>query len=965
MVEFRVPVATYRLQMNSQFKFADAETITGYLKQLGISDIYASPIFKARPGSMHGYDVIDPTKLNPELGSDIEFESLIQTMRENTLSLLLDIVPNHMGISPGNPFWMDFLQNGSSSRYASFFDIDRTAGEGINAGKVLLPILGKPYGKALEDQEIKLVMHDSNIYLQYYENYLPLNVASLISIISLNLDSLKASRSASDVTRLKQKLTKGKKVDGTAGQTVTLEQLDPHDIESDIRALISSSLEVREHIQKNLDILNGEKGNSRSFDKLDEIINQQIYRLAYWRTGRRELNYRRFFDINTLIGVRVELPEVMEVTHALIFRLIQDGKVDGLRIDHIDGLYNPVVYLKNLQRRTGRFYIVVEKILSGDEFLPGDWPVHGTTGYDFAREVNNLFIDAAGLQKLDEHYKSMIQQSIQFSDVVYEKKKLVIEELFSGETETLSNRLYTLASKDRYARDLGWQDIHQTLVEITACLPVYRTYTHSFEISPIDKRYLELAFTEARRRQPVLEDSALEFLGRVFFLDFPEQFNQQQKQEWLSAVMKWQQFSGPATAKGLEDTALYNYSRLISLNVIGAALQPQDFSIESFHHFNLDRQAHWPATINATSTHDTKRSEDVDARLNVLSEKSREWTVHLSWWRRMNYTSLQKAHGQTVPDPNTEEFLYQSLLGSWPLALTPSSTSLGISQSAPVKAENDARLAEFKERFKSYMIKSVREAKVHTNWIRPDEDYEKALLDFMEAIFENTQPNDFLDEFVHFKREISFFGAINSLSQALLKITSPGLPDFYQGTELWDFSLVDPDNRRPVDYSLRQQLLNELMEKEKENRLDLIEDMLDHWQDGRVKLYLIYKALSLRNQERELYLKGEYIPLTIESDKPECGVAFARRSGESWAITIVPRLSTKLTQSPHFPTGKHTWFKDAIPLSDGIPKQWRNIFTEEKVEVNNNRLLLAEALAAFPVGLLKNEPALSPGLENQ
>lgn len=392
----------------------------------------------------------------------------------------------------------------------------------------------------------------------------------------------------------------------------------------------------------------------------------------------------------------------------------------------------------------------------------------------------------------------------------------------------------------------------------------------------------------------------------------------------------------------------------MSLNVIGAALQTPDFSVESFHRFNQDRQAHWPVTINATSTHDTKRSEDVSARINVLSERPREWTVHLSWWRRMNYTRLQKAGGQTVPDPNTEELLYQSLLGAWPLSLNPSSINSIISELNVSKSDNDARLAEFKERFKTYLVKAVREAKVHTNWIRPDEAYEQALQSFVDGILDDSEPNEFLDEFIHFKREISFYGAINSLSQTLLKIASPGLPDFYQGTELWDFSLVDPDNRRPVDTALRQQLLNDLQEREMGDRAALIEDILDHWRDGKVKLYLTYKALTLRREQSELFRSGEYLPLAAEGKRLDCVAAFMRRLHGRWAIVTVPRFSTRLTQPASFPIGKRVWGKDTLVMPEGAPQRWLNVFTGETVVLPDRQLPLAQAMDTFPVSLMVN-----------
>jgi (1->4)-alpha-D-glucan 1-alpha-D-glucosylmutase len=493
-----------------------------------------------------------------------------------------------------------------------------------------------------------------------------------------------------------------------------------------IKETIKHSHEIRELIKAELLLINEGNGNPSSFDRLDKILSQQYYILSYWRTGVKALNYRRFFDINTLIGVRVELPEVMKKTHSLVYSLVHKTEITGLRIDHIDGLYDPISYLKELQREIDRFYIVVEDILSGDEVLPGNWPVYGTTGYDFGREVNSVFIDSQGVLKLGDHYSKMIGKVTNFKDVVYEKKKQVISDLFVSEIQSLGYHLYKLAKPDRHARDLTKQDIMQAIIEVTACLPIYRTYIRSFEVSPVDRHYLELSFDEARNRSKYLEGFALDFLRRVFFMEIPPSYTTVQRQYWLHMVMKWQQFTSAVTAKGLEDTALYTYNRLVSLNMIGVGLEQKEWLIDDFHNFNISRQAHWPLTLNATSTHDTKRSEDVQARINVISEKSQQWIVHLSWWRRWNYTKFQIMDGLQVPDPNTEEMLYQNLLGSWPLYTE--------------------EVSQYKERFKEYMLKAIREAKEHTNWIHPNEQYERAVLSFIDAILAESKDNEFHKE---------------------------------------------------------------------------------------------------------------------------------------------------------------------------------------------------------------------------
>ncbi len=939
MPEFRVPIATYRLQLNSQFKFTDACSVIPYLQDLGIADIYASPVFKARKGSLHGYDQVDPLQLNPELGTESDWEGLVREITGRNMGLILDIVPNHLAMSEENPFWMDVLENGRTSRYSSLFDIIWEPCEGEKA-KVLLPVLGKPFGQALEDQEITLTLDEDGLFFRYGGMRLPLSPVSSTHVLLFQPENTLNTRKVSpELRQIHQTLEDGRR-QRAQGAVVTLpRQTEIVSAGLKVKELLKHSPEMRKLVKTSIEILKGRKGNPRSFDRLEALLDQQHYRLAFWRTGREKLNYRRFFDIDSLVGVRVELPEVMDITHALTRRLVQEGKVTGLRIDHIDGLYNPAEYLRRLQRYFGRYYVVVEKILSSGEILPGNWEAYGTTGYDFARAVNDVFIDSEGMEKLEEHYTEMVQKQTTFADVVYESKKKAIRDLFYSETHRLGCHLNELADQDRYSRDLSERDITEALIEVTACLPVYRTYINSCQVNPIDRGYLETAFQEARRRNPALEASALEFLHRVLFLDFVPDTRPEQKEEWLRAVMRWQQLTGPATAKGLEDTALYNYNRLVSLNVIGAALRQEagldkdSWTVDSFHRFNVDRQAHWPVTLNATSTHDTKRSEDVQARINVISEKARPWTVHLSWWRRWNYTRLQQVDGREVPDPNLEEMVYQTLIGSWPLAAD--------------------EVPGYKERFKNFLLKAVRESKTYTDWVRPNLPYEKAVLSFIDAILDENRQNEFLIDFRSFQKEIAFYGALNSLSQTLLKIASPGVPDFYQGMELWDFSLVDPDNRRPVDYNLRRQSLSELIEKEQQDRKAMLEDILDRWQDGWVKLYLTYKALDQRRQMRELFRSGNYLPLAVEGKREELVIAFARRFRGEWAVIVAPRLYTRLVTQPNLPLGKRVWGNDCLKMPEEAPPEWLNVLTGRTISLTpeDKGLSLADLLEEFPVAM--------------
>ena len=792
MSDLRIPIATYRIQFNRHFRFEDAQEIVPYLSRLGISDLYASPIFKARRDSLHGYDVTDPTNLNPELGTEKDFDALTGELGQQGMGLLLDIVPNHMAASQENPWWQDVLDKEQNSPFATFFDTD---------------------------------------WLNF----------------------------------------------------------------------------------------SGSRGKS---------------------TG-----HRRFFDIGDLIGIRVEDPQVFEATHSLVFRLIANHQVTGLRIDHIDGLYDPLEYLLRLQQHSTPhlketwkslgFYIVVEKILTADEILPPEWPVFGTTGYDFVNMVNALFVDNRGAQNLGEIYSRFTGSQVAFNDVAYEKKKQVSEELFHSEMRALGRQLGYLAHHNNRTDDLSPEELTKVIIEVTACLPIYRTYVKALAVSPQDKLYLERAVEAARQRNPEMDVIILDFLKRMLTLDFPQHLTSEQKEAWLHFVLRWQQLTGAIMAKGFEDTALYSYNRLVSLNEVGGDPGSAGVSIDDFHSRNLSRLERWPHTLNATSTHDTKRSEDVRARINVLSEIPEEWEKHLVHWQRWNQPKKRKLNGMFVPEPNTEMLLYQTLLGAWPLF------------------SDD--VSEFKERLKAYMVKAVREAKAYTSWLSPNSDYESALIAFLESILESSRQNAFLEDFLQFQKQIAFYGALNSMAQVLFKITLPGVPDFYQGTEVWDFSLVDPDNRRPVNFRKRRILLEDLIQQEAKGQKLLVQQMLKSWQDGRLKLYTTYKALNARSSYRDVFRDGQYIPLKVEGHKQEHVCAFARRKGETWFIIAIPRLMTKLVRVGAMPTGQQVWGDDLLILPEGVPERWLNIFTGEylKVSVTRKELALADIFHIFPVALFK------------
>ncbi|NPV29398.1 MAG: malto-oligosyltrehalose synthase [Firmicutes bacterium] len=952
MAALRIPTATYRLQFNRGFRFAHARALVPYLHALGISDIYASPLLKARRGSTHGYDVVDPTRLNPELGGEEGFSALVRTLHQYGMGLLLDIVPNHMAATTENPWWLDVLQHGPRSPYARYFDINwQPARPGLNH-RVLLPILHAPYGEVLEAQELTLVLAEDGFWVRYRDLRLPLSPASCSKLLAYRLEDLAAALGSAHpaVLELQGLLKRLKEL---ASHRMKDEAFNAalRQVRERLWHLYSTCQGVKEFINRNLQIFNGRKGDPGSFHHLERILSEQAYRLAFWRTANQEINYRRFFDVSDLVSLRTEDEQVFAATHALILQLAEAGQVTGLRIDHIDGLRDPLAYLQRLQNRLSPagsgFYIVAEKILAGGEELPAEWPVSGTTGYDFLNTVNGLFVAESSAAALNEIYAGFGGTEADFSAVLYTQKRRVMQELFAGEVRALARQLGRLAEQDRHGCDLTLAELEQALVEVTACLPIYRTYTSGFAVSARDYPYLARAAAAAIARNPAAA-RACNFLRRVLLLELPGCLSPAQRQEWLDFVMRWQQFTGPVTAKGLEDTALYVYNRLVSLNEVGGDPETLGVSVAEFHRRSRARQERWPHTLNATSTHDTKRSEDVRARINVLSEIPALWAERLKRWQRWNRDKKQEVNGRPVPDGNMELLIYQTLAGAWPL--------------------REEEVPAFKKRLQAYLVKAAREAKIHTSWLDPAPGYENALAGFAASILEPGGENRFLRDFLEFQKTVSYCGALNSLAQTLLKITAPGVPDFYQGTELWNFSLVDPDNRRPVDFEKRAALLAALQKQEAGGLAGLVQELLACWEDGRVKLFLTYKALHFRRAHRELFARGAYIPLDATGPLGAHVCAFLRRLENSWALVAVPRLLAKFLagQPPagplaaRFPPGADAPEGSALVLAAGAPERWRSIFTGAQVQARGASpalLPVADLFRDFPVALLEGTPS--------
>jgi (1->4)-alpha-D-glucan 1-alpha-D-glucosylmutase len=886
---YRIPTSTYRLQFNAGFTFNDARRIVPYLADLGISDIYASPILKARKGSTHGYDVVDAAALNPELGTEEEFDALHRELKQRNLGLLLDVVPNHMAASPENAWWMSVLENGPRSRYLHYFDIERID------EKLLLPILGRPYGEALESQEIRLGFDQEGFFFRYYDHRLPLAPESYRVILRECVEALPMEGVGIEL----RELVAG---DDPVSNSRFLKQT--------VSRIYEQDADFRQALDNTIERINGKPGDGESFNTLDALLDAQWYRLAYWRIASEKINYRRFFDVTDLVGVRVENPEVFEARNRRTLDLIAEEKVTGLRIDHIDGLYDPVGHMKKLQLRLADpndphdqpCYIVVEKILARDERLPHDFPIAGTVGYDFLDSVNAVFVDSDGLGQLTRFYRAFTGIEQTFDDVCYERKKQVISELFAGEMRHLGKQLSALAMRDRNARDFAPVELLGALTEITACMHVYRTYVRDPQPCETARQQIRRAVAEARRRaRTTIDQRIFDFLEAVLTID-PPTYLEPERESWLAFVMRWQQFTGRVMAKGVEDTAFYNYNRLVSLNEVGGdpGRSGRFDGMRELHERNCRQFREWPHTLNATSTHDTKRSEDVRARLNVLSEMAPAWERAVRRWSKLN--AHLKRDG--APDPNEELLIYQTLLGMWPF-------------------EED-EVATVDERLRQYVEKAAREAKTHTSWIAPNVEYEQALLAFAGGILAN---DAFRADFAPFQRRVAFFGFLNSLSQTVLKLTAPGVPDFYQGSELWDFSLVDPDNRRAVDYEKRQSMLRRLRVK-----ADL-GTMLRRFGDGRIKMFVTWKTLELRPR-----ISGAYSPI----DAGRNVVAFTRGND---ILVLVPRFATEITKVGVPPLGS-VW-GDATCR---VPRAaWRNIFTGETLE--GDTLRLADVFARMPVAV--------------
>lgn len=863
--------ATYRLQLNAAFRLQDVRALVPYLERLGVSHVYASPILAARPGSLHGYDVVDPTRLNPELGSEEELRALASELRDRGMGILLDIVPNHMGTGPDNPFWEDLLANGRRSQWASWFDVEWESDRPSLHGRILIPVLGDTLEAVLDRGELSLVRQGERIRLKYLDRSFPLSPET------------EAAVGDADLSRWHE---------GTEGRK-----------------------------------------------RMRELVDAQRYRLAFWKRASVAINYRRFFDVNDLIALRMQDPDVFRDTHALVLRWVEDGVIDGLRIDHVDGLLDPQGYLDALRVEvTGRrprsadaVPIVVEKILSPRERLRESWPVEGTTGYEFLNELEAAFIDQEGAARLEQGYRRLVGASARggIEEAAVRGKELVLRAALAADVTRLG-KLFQRAAKTRRGGEA--RGAAGAIRHFIATLPVYRTYIDGRgPVHADDREVIERALARARERWGGRAD--LDRLARV--LDSPT------TEEATAFVARLQQTSGPATAKGVEDTALYRYVPLASLNEVGGDPAPDlGRAGVDLHRANRERQERWPRSLLCTSTHDTKRSADVRSRLDVLSEVPDEWLRAVRRWRRLLAPNRTRVRRGPAPDAATEWLIFQTILGVW-----------------PAEAPATVAAADVKDRVVDYMLKANREAKVRTSWTSPDEAYEKAVESYVGAALLS---QTFVTELAAFASRIAPAGYCNALSRLLVHLTAPGTPDTYQGDEMWNFALVDPDNRRPVDFGSRIAALDALdAALEGGDPAEACADMLRSVADGRLKLYVARTALRLRRETPEVFARGRYAPLEPCGERHHHAFAFSRTAGGATMVTAVTRRPVGLSGTVGIPTGL-AWGDSAIIFPRGdVPHRWRCVLTGRTVETQHIQggavVLAREVFLTLPVALLIGE----------
>jgi (1->4)-alpha-D-glucan 1-alpha-D-glucosylmutase len=952
----RPPRATYRLQFNKSFTFRDAEALLGYLDSLGVSHVYASPLLKARPGSPHGYDIVDHTSLNPEIGSEDDFRSFVTSLHRRNMGLIMDFVPNHMGVNHSdNAWWLNVLEWGQASLYADFFDIDWEPSERSLHGKLLLPVLGKQYGETLHAGELSLRLDPEagTFSVYYYDHRFPIAPPSYRQVLG---EAIRLESSAGGlIAPLRDgfgRLKAGGKRPRHYGELLSRSE----QLKEELARLYAADEIVRSAVDKALAFYNGIPGEAKSFDALHRLLEAQAYRAAYWRLAANEINYRRFFDINDLAGIRMERDEVFGLTHELVLRLLKEGALDGLRLDHIDGLQDPRAYLNALQDSAAYrrgieeggedhpgylnglpMYLLVEKILAPHEQLREDWPVHGTTGYEFMGLVGEVLTDPRGEEPLTDSYHELVPDAKAYDDVVVDAKYRVMVDSLASELNVLANQLSRLAKGDRRTRDYSRLGIRRALADVIAHFPVYRTYVDREGSWETDRRDIDWAIGKAAKLSTMADRSVYEFLRTVLVVD-PE-YRGARRRKVVDLAMKTQQLTSPVTAKAEEDTAFYRYVRFLPRCEVGS--RPNRFysSPQAFHLENKRRGTKWPFSLLSTATHDHKRGEDLRCRLNVLSEVPDFWFQAVSGLREISRL-LAGQEGLRI-SAKDEYLLYQTIVGAWPPNL---------------RVDDHSGVESLLDRVGEYAVKAARESKMETTWTGPNDEYEGALRSFLEGLLSPEKGDVALRRIEEAVRQIEVPGIVNSLSQTLLKLTVPGVPDIYQGCESWDFSLVDPDNRRPVDFSLRRETLSGFEASVgpfgAEDRF--LQGLLTGWRDGRIKSYVVWRVLSFRRGHPDLFSAGEYLSLDTRGDYADNVLAFLRRRGEEQVLVVVPRLVAKNVDEVPLPK---EWGNTTVLLPEDSQGDWENIFDKTILRHAGSAkppegLSVSEILHRFPVALL-------------
>ncbi len=897
----RLPGSTYRVQFTADFTFRHALEYVDYWYALGIDDLYASPFFVARPGSPHGYDVVDPREINPEIGTEDDLGRLHEKLASRGMGLVMDLVPNHMCVGTSeNEWWNDVLEKGPSSPYAKFFDIDWRPPKPELSGKLLLPVLENPFGRVLEDADLEVKEARGALRVHYRERSFPVAPGTAPVAVERALRRLRDAPPT-----------------------------DPGAVSA-----------ARRSLDAELCALNGSKGTPRSFDALEDMLARQAYRLSHWRVAADHINYRRFFDVNDLAAVRVEEPEVLDAVHGKAFDLVERGWVTGLRIDHIDGLREPRQYLKDIERRTGGCYVVIEKILGEREETPESWATEGTTGYEFLRALDGLFISHAGEAPLQALYSELRTGAGTFEDVAYEARRSILDGPMSSELSVMTRRLDRISEQHRGSRDFTVGLLRHVLASTIACFPVYRTYVAAkdTEVSSQDAATVGAALSAARGRSPSVDPSAFDFLGDVLLLRDPEGSSETQRAERREFILRFQQLSGPVMAKGVEDTAFYRYIPLLCLNEVGGGPAPFGIPVSEFHGRMADRARRCPGSLSATSTHDTKRAEDGRSRLGVISERPAEWATAVHRWREIAAPLKARVDGRPAPDADDEYYIYQTILGAW-----------------PVRGIVDSELPALTLRVQEAVAKAVREAKRNSSWVNQNGAYEEALRSFVSRLLE--PEGLFAPEMGVFASRVVTGGLLTSLAKLAIKITAPGVPDFFQGTELWDFSMVDPDNRRRVDLARRALLLEDLRRRSESDRPALVRELLETIEDGRLKLFVTSALLACRRKERDLFAYGAYVPLAVEGPRSEHVVAFARRGRKRMALTVTGRFFAQLGGDPApsgrgLPSGRE-WGDTVVRLpQEATRAELTDVLSGARLRHDGRFLRVSDVFDSMPFALL-------------